>query len=438
MIQPTAPSAASPTAPPADHSADVRLREYLALVREMSLQRKPTELLNTYRSRARFVVNYEHAVSFSRRNVRDGAVKITRNTRAPELIDPWAEPDRIPTIESSLMLQLMTAGLPVRFAAGEIPTGDPVAEYLSGMAHFAGVPIFYAGEPLYMLLAMREYGEFSTDELATLTLTANLVGTATAQLILSRELETAYAALDREVRIVGEIQRDLLPQKLPEIPGVSIATHYETSASAGGDYYDFFPQPDGNWGIMIADVSGHGPPAAVVMAMMHAILHAPHYCAAGGCGPAGVLRLLNERLYETMQLRNFVTAFYGVLDPAARTIRYVMAGHDPPRVVRAPDRRVEGMPMTDGLPLAIISEPELTEQTIELRAGDRVLLYTDGITETFNRAGAIFGLERLDESLRQCACGAQGIVDRVLADIGQFAGGLPPRDDRTLVAIAFE
>ncbi|QOJ15654.1 MAG: SpoIIE family protein phosphatase [Planctomycetia bacterium] len=427
-----------PSAPPADLSAELRLREYLALVREMSLQRRPAELLNSYRSRARFVVNYEHAVSFSRRNVRDGAVKITRSTRWAELIDPWAEPDRIPTIESPLVLRLMTAGVPVRFDSSEIPADDAVSEHISGMAYYAGVPIFYSGEPLYMLIAMREHEPFTADELATLTLTANLVGTATAQLMLSRELELAYAALDREVRIVGEIQRDLLPQKLPEIPGVTVATHYETSASAGGDYYDFFPRPDGTWGIMIADVSGHGPPAAVVMAMMHAILHAPHYCAAGGCGPAGVLRLLNERLYETMQLRNFVTAFYGVLDPRTRTIHYAMAGHDPPRVVRAPDRRVEGMPMTDGLPLAIISEPELAEQTIELRPGDRVLLYTDGITETFNRGGSIYGLERLDESLRQCACGAQGIVDRVLADIRSFAEGLPPRDDRTLVAIAFE
>lgn len=421
---------------PDDVSAADRLREYLSLVRSMSVQRDPQQMLNTYRERSRFVVNYDHSVSFSRRGVAGGTVKITRSTRWETIIDPWSQPEQLPLVDSPFVVRLMTAGHPTKMDDIDIDPDDPVAPYLDGMRSLATVPIFYLGEPVYMLMVARAHNPFSLDELATLTLTANLVGTATSQLILSRELEQAYAALDREVRLVGQIQRDLLPQSLPEIPGVKVAAHYETSARAGGDYYDFFPLGDDRWGIMIADVSGHGPSAAVVMAMMHAILHAPSRCGVGGAEPRDVLQLLNDRLIQSMRPGNFVTAFYGILDPTARTLRYAMAGHDPPRVLRGQTQTVEGMPSTDGLPLAILDEPSFSERTIELEPGDRVVLYTDGITETFGPHDELFGLARLDAAIRRRQCGAEGIIDAILADVREWGGGAPPKDDRTIVALA--
>ncbi len=100
---------------------------------------------------------------------------------------------------------------------------------------------------------------------------SNLFGRATYQLVLMQRLQEAYEAADYEMKVVADIQRSLLPKKPPKIPTLSVAAYYHTSNRAGGDYYDFFPLPDGQWGILIADVSGHGTPAAVLMAVMHSL-----------------------------------------------------------------------------------------------------------------------------------------------------------------------
>src|SRR5207248_4582729 len=140
-------------------------------------------------------------------------------------------------------------------------------------------------------------------------------------LVLSGELREAYAAVDRELKTVADMQRSLLPAELPKIPGLDLAVHYETWRYAGGDYYDFFELPGGRWGILIADVSGHGTPAAVIMAILHSIAHSlPHDPEC----PASMLRHTNERLTRqyTSGRGTFVTAFYGVYNPADRSLRY--------------------------------------------------------------------------------------------------------------------
>src|SRR5262245_44795135 len=127
------------------------------------------------------------------------------------------------------------------------------------------------------------------------------------------------------MRVVADIQRSLLPQKLPAIPGLELGAHYQTSRWAGGDYYDFFPLPDGRWGILIADVSGHGTPAAVMMAITHTIAHG----YPGPPTPAPkMLEFLNRRLSccSMRDMEAFVTAFYGIFDPATGTLRYSSAG----------------------------------------------------------------------------------------------------------------
>src|SRR5207244_2587168 len=122
---------------------------------------------------------------------------------------------------------------------------------------------------------------------------SNLFGRATNNLVLSEELQRAYQTLDRELKVVGQIQRSLLPARLPTIPTLDLATHYQPSQRAGGDYYDFFPLPAGKWGIFIADVSGHGTPAAVLMAVTHCIAHTH---PGPPQPPAKVLDYLNRHL----------------------------------------------------------------------------------------------------------------------------------------------
>ena len=125
-----------------------------------------------------------------------------------------------------------------------------------------------------MVVSMRrQVNGFDPQRLPELVLTANLFGRATHNLVLSDEVKRAYEAVDRELKVVSDIQLSLLPERLPHIPTLEIAAHYQTSQRAGGDYYDFFKLPEGRWGILIADVSGHGTPAAVLMAVTHSIAH---------------------------------------------------------------------------------------------------------------------------------------------------------------------
>src|SRR6185312_1047620 len=117
----------------------------------------------------------------------------------------------------------------------------------------------------------------------------------THNLVLRDELKSAYEALEREMRVVADIQRSLLPQVLPAIPDLELGAHYQTSRWAGGDYYDFFPLPNGRWGILIADVSGHGTPAAVMMAITHSLAHG---LPGNPEPPAVLLGHVNRQLYH--------------------------------------------------------------------------------------------------------------------------------------------
>jgi sigma-B regulation protein RsbU (phosphoserine phosphatase) len=266
---------------------------------------------------------------------------------------------------------------------------------------------------------------------------AGLFGRGTTNLVLRNQLGEALAALDHELQIVGDIQRSLLPEKLPDIPGFEMAADYQTSAQAGGDYYDFFPLHSGKWGIFIADVSGHGTPAAVLMAITHAIAHAQ---PGTHVPPVALLKFINAHLANSYARGGrFVTAFYAVLDPKTRTLTYARAGHEPPRLVRG--ERIISLDQNAGLPLGIFAEEKYREASITLEKGDLLLLYTDGITEAAVKpsgaeARELFGIERLDHSLLGCGDGsAQNCIERVCAAVREFTQGVPRVDDQTLIAI---
>ena len=141
---------------------------------------------------------------------------------------------------------------------------------------------------------------------------AGLFGRGTTNLVLRNELSAALTALNQELEVVGDIQRSLLPRQSPRLPGFELATYYQT-ARAGGDYYDFFPLDGGQWGLFIADVAGHGTPAAVLMAIMHAIAHAQ---PGTHTPPSVLLGYLNDQLARSYTREgSFVTAFYATLEP---------------------------------------------------------------------------------------------------------------------------
>lgn len=425
---------------PANITPALRLREYLHLVQEMSEKRDPQEMLLSYGARARFVVHGEQIVSFSRRDVPEGRVRVTRSSRWETPINPWKDAAKLPVIDSPFILRLMDAGQPVKIDDLRGDEDDSVAPYLEGMRSLLAAPVFHEGKPLYLTLLMHsEPGVYTLDDLSNFLLTTNLLGRATSQLVTADLLQKTYAALDREFSAVGEIQRRLLPRSLPTIPGFSVSTYYETSTRAGGDYYDFFQLDGGRWGFVIADVSGHGAAAAVVMALMHAFMKAPlRSCEGATATPVEMLHRLNSDLVNAVNPSQFVTAFLGIYDPATRELRYANAGHNPPRWLRAGASEVIELKVEPGLPLGIIPNYECFEAAVRLSPGDRLIFYTDGITETFSAAGVMFGAEGLDASLRCCAKTPEGLIASIMHAVREHGGAGPAKDDRTLVAVAVD
>jgi len=231
------------------------------------------------------------------------------------------------------------------------------------------------------------------------------------------------------------IQRSILPQHLPSIPGLDLAVHFADADGPGGDYYDVRPVGPNHWAIVIADVCGHGLAAAAILALVHALgnaLQEPHVPPAPGAALALINTPLATRyLADTGQ---FVTAFVGLYDAEGRVLTYASAGHPPPRLVRG--NEVRRLDAVSGLPLGINRESVYRNDSLQLLAGDRLVLFTDGVTESTDVAHVLFGDERLDVVLRAPASTAEELLDHVVHSVRTFRGGRPAGDDETCLVVA--
>lgn len=319
-------------------------------------------------------------------------------------------------------------------ATDDAVVGAALRPYRSAIA----APIFAAGVLASWAVVLKsEPGAFTERELEDFLVRANLVGTAVQHLDVVLRLREADDWIEREIDQIAEIQKALLPEGLPRVPGLTIAASYKTFNRAGGDYYDIYPlRPDGatrRWGIFISDASGHGPSAAVVMAMVNAILHTyPHEPA----GPGEVLEYLNAHLYARQINYSFVTAIFGIYDPQTRELHYANAGHNPPllRLPGAPPR-IERLEHVGGVPIGVNDRVASDEQRIVLPAGSRLVLYTDGIVEERNDEEQQYTLDRLADLLAAHRGSAQEFVDLVNAELIAHQGQTPPEDDQTLIVL---
>jgi len=251
--------------------------------------------------------------------------------------------------------------------------------------------------------------------------------------VLSDEVKRAYEMVDRELKLIADLQRALLPAELPEIPTLDLAAYYRPAARAGGDYYDFFRQADGTWGLLVGDVSGHGSPAAVEMAITRTLAHVR---AEGPFSPGELLGYLNRRVggrLGDVAPSPFVTAFAGVYDPERHTLRHASAGHHPPRLKRCSDGSLFSLEGSGAPPLGILKQVEFADRELELVPGDQVIFYTDGITEAMDPAGEMFGLGRLDRVLENCGVNADALIASVLDELRAFTEGRELADDVTLL-----
>jgi sigma-B regulation protein RsbU (phosphoserine phosphatase) len=258
------------------------------------------------------------------------------------------------------------------------------------------------------------------------------VATHLTRQYLERELRRSRDRLDRELANAADMQRRLLPPAMPLHPGAAFAAFYQTSRHAGGDYYDVIPIDPHRFGVVVADVSGHGAPAAIVMAMIRAVLHT---CDAILHDPVAVLEHLNRHFEFLWDTAMFATAVYGVLDVERGTWRSIRAGHPPPLLVR-PGRPVVEVRSGESRMLLFGELGELVAEEQQLLPGDRLVCYTDGLTDRQGPDGQLYDVERLSMTLERGSDAAPAVMlERLVADVEAFTGGREAEDDQTVLAI---
>jgi serine phosphatase RsbU (regulator of sigma subunit)/anti-sigma regulatory factor (Ser/Thr protein kinase) len=297
------------------------------------------------------------------------------------------------------------------------------------------VPLISQGELIGLLnLGPRlSEQEYSTDDKRLLEKLAAQASPAVrvAQLVREQEAEVrSRERIEQELRVAQLIQQQFLPKTLPDLPGWQIAAFYRAAAEVGGDFYDFIEMPDGKIGLIVGDVTGHGVPAALVMATTRSILRteAPRLVA-----PSAVLERVNEFLQADIPQNMFVTCLYAVLDPTTGALRYANAGHDLPFVRRGSD--VSELRAT-GMPLGAMSGMRYEEKETTLAPGDVILLHSDGLAEAHDAQHRMFGFPRMRALVGELGSGHE-LIDGLLESLHDFTGaGWEQEDDITLLTLA--
>jgi len=248
--------------------------------------------------------------------------------------------------------------------------------------------------------------------------------------VLHREVLEKHR-IEQQLSIAKEVQMALLPAADPVLEGYDIAGTNVPTWEIGGDYFDYLPQPDGRLGVAIADVSGKGVPAALIMATFRAALRAQD---VRHIAFDAIASRLNRILLESMDASRYVTAFYGLLDPPTGTITFANCGHNPPLLLRAAGSR--DLLTSGGPALGMWRAATFVPGAASVRPGDILVLYTDGVVEVMNAAGEMFGIERLETVIRRRGSGSsRDLVEAVVGATRAFAGRAGYEDDFTLVII---
>jgi len=237
--------------------------------------------------------------------------------------------------------------------------------------------------------------------------------------------------LERELEIAAEVQRTLLPAQLPQYTEYGFAAYLEPARHVGGDYYDVIELDDEQVALVMADVVDKSVHAALFMAVTRTLFRT---ASRSSSAPAEVALAVHAGMMDTSTAEMFVTAFYGVLNRSSGRLTYVVAGQERPLLARPgePVRPLEGR----GRFLGMIDPLRLTEYTLEIEAGDRLLLFSDGVTDALNQAGEHYGYKRLEAALSTCrAWQLAELVSYIAEDVEAWCQGMPAFDDVTLLAV---
>ncbi|MEM8835776.1 MAG: PP2C family protein-serine/threonine phosphatase [Planctomycetota bacterium] len=423
----------------ADTALTPRLQRLVELLRSVSGTNDPVQIQREFSSTMAELDPVGGYVSVSVRGLEPGEYKITGRLYNDEQRragrgDVWSRFKQIPTHRGGFIGRIIENPIPQVYenlnVTDDPALGDEIAEYDSVVA----APLFDEGEALnWGILLKREPGGFQQDEIERFFMRGNLIGRMTKNLIMRREVETLNERLQKQLEEIAQIQRSLLPQRTPSVPGLSMATSYLTSDEAGGDYYDFFEFDDGRFGVLIADVAGHGAGAATVMAMLQTILHSFPLKEAG---PAAMLAHANSQLAQKRMEASFVTAWLGFFSPDRRSLTYSNAGHNHPMRRREPGV-VEVLKGAGSLPLGIIEDCEYEEAEVTLDLGDSIVLYTDGINEAFSPQPdrEMFGTNRLEAAIIDCSGRPGCVIESIHERLYAHTQARSRDDDQTIVAL---
>jgi len=288
-------------------------------------------------------------------------------------------------------------------------------------------------EDLYGVMIIEEAPgglRFRARRLEIITGIAQQAALAIQNDLLQKEM-VVRERLETEVQLARQIQKTFLPDELPQFTGWDLAARWKTARQVGGDFYDVFNLPNDRLGLFIADVADKGVPAALFMALTRTLVRASVLETES---PAEALRRVNELLLPDTKQGMFVTAVYAVLDLTTNELTYANAGHNPPLWVRG-SGTVERLTRT-GVALGAADEARFTEKKIQFEVGDSLLLYTDGLTESFNYAGDLYGEDRLNQALLASQCSsAHELMDVIEQSLLEFVQDMPPADDLTMLVL---
>lgn len=423
-----------------------RLQQLIDMLREISADPDPVSSVRRYRQTIGKLYGDRGLLSVSKRGVREGEYRVVRVLHH-QGIDARIYPNiefagpTAPIHTGGIVGEIIGEDRPVVMRDLNIAHDPVLGNHLAPYRSLLATPVYDGGRALNWLFFLgTKPDSFPTREVESQILQANLLGGMSNSKRANKELLEATAYIHHEVDEIASIQRGLLPAPLPAVPGLELAAIHESFDRAGGDYYDIFPirleqgrdanEHGGEWGILIADASGHGPSAAVVVAMLSTLVHTRAHSAGS---PGELLEFLNRHIATKPIHSSFVTAFLAFYHPESRVLRYACAGHNPP-LVRT-ERGMQWLNAVGSFPLGIDRGAWYEEADVRLKSGDVALFYTDGITEAKAHSGEFFGEDRLQAILSNGHTAAPALINTVRENLRVHLLGQRPADDQTMVAL---
>jgi sigma-B regulation protein RsbU (phosphoserine phosphatase) len=357
--------------------------------------------------------------------------------RDPRALESHIRLSRVP-VDEGILGHCLAAGVPIHVedVKSHPSFRDAFTGYTDNVSALLA-PLRHAGKDLGVLVVARrrEDGAFTNNDFAVFRSAAEQASFSIGNARLHREAHEKRS-MENELQNAREVQRILLPQAEPVVAGFRISGTNLPARIISGDYYDYIDLGDRKFGIAIADVSGKGVPAGLLMAMCRSALRS---VAPGRNSPSAVLAAVNRQLFPDIREDMFISMAYGILDEETGSLTIARAGHDPALLFRRESGKVELL-RSPGLALGVdggsVFERVTKDQQVDLLVGDCVLFYTDGVREALDSTEEEFGMERMSECFRMAApLGSEAILARMQEELRQFTGEGPQMDDITLVAI---